>query len=97
MDERDEQLAFTVASVWRQERVSCPHPDIMRAYLSGALAEQASEFVTFHLQESKCPFCNAVAEDLKAIEKDVGSEQLEGLRDRLMRSTVAELRRATGG
>ena len=33
----DEILAFTVASVWREERVSCPHPDILQAFESGAL------------------------------------------------------------
>ena len=97
MRESEQDLAFTVASVWRQERVSCPHPDIMRAFLAGSLAEEASAFVEFHLRESQCPYCNAVCEDLKAIEEDAASEQLEDLRDRLMRSTVAEIRRASGG
>ena len=27
----DEALAFTVATVWREERVSCPHPDLVHA------------------------------------------------------------------
>lgn len=97
MTDKDEELAFTVASVWRQERVSCPHPDIMRAFLAGSLAEAASAFVEFHLRESQCPYCNAVAEDLKAVEDDAGKEQLQDLRDRLLRSTVAEIRRASGG
>ena len=37
--------AFTVASVWREERVSCPHPDILQAYDAGALPGGAAEFL----------------------------------------------------
>ncbi len=94
--DKEEDLAFTVATVWRDERVSCPHPDILRAFLSAALGEQASAFVEFHLSESQCPYCAAVLQDLKAAEEDAGREQLEDLRDRLMRSTVAELKKASG-
>ena len=96
MNDKAEELAFTVASVCRQERVSCPHPDILRAFLAGSLAEEASAFVEFHLRESQCPYCNAVSEELEAIEADAATGQLEDLRDRLMRSTVAEIRRASG-
>ena len=93
---KEEDLAFTVASVWREERVSCPHPDILRAFLSSALSEEAGAFVEFHLRESQCPYCSAVLEDMRAVEEDAGKEQLEDLRDRLMRSTVAELKKASG-
>ena len=47
----DEALFFTVATVWREERVSCPHQDILRAYGTGALEPGAMDFVRFHLQE----------------------------------------------
>lgn len=92
----DQGLLFDVATVWREERVSCPHPDILNAHLAGALDANASEFVAFHLTESECPYCNAVVEDLQAT--DVPQESgLEAARDRLLRSTMVELRRATGG
>ncbi len=42
---REEELAFTVATVWRDERVSCPHLDILRAWLGGALTGGAAGFV----------------------------------------------------
>jgi hypothetical protein len=92
----DEQLAFTVATVWREERVSCPHPDILHAYESGALTVGAREFLAFHLGESACPYCNSVLEDLRARQRDADEVRLSDLKDRLMRSTVSELRRKTG-
>jgi len=93
MSEAD-QLAFTVATVWREERVSCPHPDILKAYLAGSLDGGAREFLAFHLDESHCPYCNAVLADFEASESRVDREELEGLRERLLRSTVTALRGA---
>ena len=89
----DPHLSFTVASVWREERISCPHPDVLQSWHRGALQGGAAEFVAFHLDESQCPCCNAVVLDLKARDDEAGSPALEELRDRLLRSTVTELRR----
>lgn len=96
MADSDAFLTFTVATVWREQRVSCPHPDILRSYEAGALGKGASAFLRFHLQESECPYCNAVVEDLRAQQQDAEQGGLEDMKDRLMRSTVAALRRASG-
>ena len=97
MTERDrereaEKLLFTVASVWREERVSCPHPDVLRAWLGDSLAEGPAEFVAFHVRESQCPYCNAMLDEMR--DRDEGAEHspLDGLRERLHRSTIAALR-----
>lgn len=92
----EEELAFTVASVWREERVSCPHPDILRAFTESALEDGAMDFVRFHLEESQCPYCNAVLEDQRLSDEEAASPGLQDLRDKLMRSTVAALRQASG-
>ena len=94
---REAELAFTVANVWRDERVSCPHQDILKAWQAGSLDPQAGEFVAFHLDESQCPYCNAVLEDLRTGEREAAESGLEDLRDRLLRSTVAALKKASGG
>lgn len=93
--EREEDLLFTVATVWREERVSCPHPNVLTAYLAGSLPSEAEEFVRFHLRESQCPYCSAVIEDLQVTEREASQAGLEDMRQRLLRSTVAELRRAS--
>lgn len=90
----DPHLVFTVATVWREERISCPHPHLLQSWLQGGLAAEAAGFVQFHLRDSQCPYCNAVVEDLRAREDLARTPALEDLRDRLLRSTVAELRRS---
>lgn len=92
----DADLEFTVATVWRSERVSCPHPDLLKTHLAGGLEAGASEFIEFHLGTSECPYCNAVIDDLRAADEDAKKPKLEDLRERLMRSTVAALRDLRG-
>ncbi len=89
----DPALALTVAAVWRQERISCPHPHLLQSWLQGGLTGGADDFVQFHLRDSQCPYCNAVVEDLRVRDAAAASPQLEDLRDRLLRSTAVELRR----
>ena len=91
-----EELAFTVAAVWREERVSCPHPDLLQAYETRSLQDGALQFLDFHLNESECPYCNAVLGDLRARQSEAESTPLSGLKVRLFRPTVTELRRVSG-
>ena len=92
-EDPDDTLAFTVAAVWRQERISCPHPNVLQSWLQDGLPPGAAEFVEFHLRDSSCPYCNAIVEDLKARDDSAREPVLEDMRDRLLRSTVAALRR----
>jgi hypothetical protein len=88
----DAKRVFTVASVWREERISCPHRDILQSWCSGELESGAREFIQFHLRESQCPYCNAVVEDLERQDADARAGSLLDLRDKLLRSTAAALR-----
>ena len=88
----DDLMTFTVRSVWREERVSCPHPDILRAYDTRSLEPGAMEFLDFHLRECQCPYCNAVLEDLRISDEEASRRRLGDLKDRLLRSTAAALR-----
>jgi hypothetical protein len=92
--EIDAKLAFTVATVWREERISCPHPHLLQSWLQGGLDGGARAFLDFHLRDSKCPYCNAVVDDLRARDAAAQSPALADLRDRLLRSTVAALRQS---
>lgn len=97
MGPEDEELTLEVAVVWREERVSCPHPDVLRAFLAAGLDEDAAGFVAFHLQESQCPYCNATAEEIRAEAAEATTPKLEDLRKKLLRSTVAALKSQRGG
>ena len=92
----DEILTFTVGTVWREERVSCPHPDVLRAYVTASLEEGAMQFLKFHLEECECPYCNAALEDIRLSDEEAAKPQFVDMRDRLLRSTRAALKRASG-
>ncbi|MCA8975546.1 MAG: hypothetical protein KDC98_12560 [Planctomycetes bacterium] len=91
--EIDPHLSFTVATVWREERISCPHQHVLQSWLQGGLEGGAAEFVQFHLGESQCPYCNAIVDDLRTRDDEAKAPALEDLRDRLLRSTATEIRR----
>jgi hypothetical protein len=93
-DDELEALDLDVGRVWREERVSCPHVDILRAYQAQSLPAGAMEFIAFHLETSQCPYCNAALQDLQASEQAAAREVFTDLRDRLLRSTKTALRRA---
>jgi hypothetical protein len=95
-DTIDPKLAFTVASVWRRERITCPHPDLLQSWLRGALTGGARDFLDFHLRDSQCPYCTATVEELRARDDQAKRPVLEDLRDRLLRSTRAALHKPRG-
>lgn len=95
----EDALAFTVASVWREFRVSCPHPDVLRAARLGGLPEDAAAFVRFHLEESRCPFCSAVAQELDVLDQEAERSRdadVSAAQERVLRSTMTFLRRVDG-
>lgn len=92
---RDEEaLDLDVGRVWRLERVSCPHADVLRAYHTRSLSDGAMDYLRFHLETSRCPYCNSTLDELKAAEQAAGGAMLGDVRDRLLRSTRTALRRA---
>lgn len=95
--EGEDLVDLDVGRVWREERVSCPHIDILRAFLAQSLQEGAMDFVRFHLERSQCPYCNAVLAELQAHERANEREVFTDLRDRLLRSTRTALRRPGQG
>jgi hypothetical protein len=80
----DPTLAATVAAVWRQARVSCPHPDLLSSWLQGGVDGAAARFLAFHLGESDCPACNA------------GRPEVDAAGVRALRSTLTALRSQRG-
>jgi hypothetical protein len=90
---REAELEFTLGLVWREERISCPHRDILRAFVDESLPEGAMDYIRFHIQQCECPYCGAVVDDLRDDVKAPIRKQLEGVKDRLMRSTAMALKK----
>ena len=95
----EDALAFTIASVWREFRVSCPHPDVLRASRLGGLPGDAADFVRFHLEESRCPYCSAVSQELDILDQEAersADGDVSAAQERVLRSTMTFLRRVDG-
>lgn len=92
MSDEVQPLLWSVAAVWRRERVSCPHPQVLQSYHQAALPDGAMEFLRFHLDDAACAACNAALAAMAADEAAQAGHGLADLRDRLLRSTATALR-----
>ena len=93
-EERERVFEQNVAAIWREQRVSCPHPDILRAFLEGGLAEEAAGYLRFHLEEVRCPWCTVALQEMKAEGglPQVPAGELAAATERTLRSTIIHLR-----
>lgn len=85
-------LDIDVALVWKEGRVSCPARHWLARFASGALEEGPASFVRFHVEEARCPFCEANLDDLRELS---ARGELVPLLERVGRSTRAYLRSRT--
>lgn len=79
---------FDVKKTWQMGRVSCPARYWLARHISDNLKGGPEEFVEFHLEEMKCPWCTANIDDLKRADEDAVAPFLESLQQ----STVQYLR-----
>lgn len=95
--ERAERLMLTVGRVWREGRVSCPHPDLLRAHHDGSLSGGQADYIAWHVNEAECPYCMAWLDEIDASEKDAGErQQLDEIKERLLSSTMTFLESKRG-
>lgn len=84
----DGEVPMDVASVWSEDRVSCPARHWIARWISGTLAEGPREFVAFHVEEMGCEWCSANKDDLARRDE----EALEPLLVSVRASTAKLLR-----
>lgn len=56
----------TVGDIWRRHRLSCPTREELGSYLLGAMMDDQSDYIKFHLEQIGCRFCQSNFEDLSA-------------------------------
>lgn len=81
-------LDFDVSNAWQSGRVSCPARYWLARVLTGNLQAGPAEFVKFHLEEMRCPWCLANQDDLARAE----AAGLDPILERMQASTVQYLR-----
>lgn len=84
----DGDIPIDVATIWADERVSCPARHWIARSVAEALEEGPAEFVKLHVDEIGCEWCQANRDDLSR--KDEG--ELEPLLKSIEASTAQFLR-----
>jgi len=82
----------SVGEIWRRQRLSCTTREQLGSYLLGALDQQHSQYVDFHLQTIGCRFCQANLEDLRRQQQE-NAETVKTRRTKYFQSTAGHLRR----
>ncbi|MED6333928.1 MAG: sigma-70 family RNA polymerase sigma factor [Planctomycetota bacterium] len=82
------RLDLDVAKAWRTGRASCPARYWLARHDAKTLKEGPAAFVSFHLDETACPLCQANLDDLRRAR----DEDLDPLIERVQASTVQYLR-----
>ncbi len=56
----------SIGDIWRRHRLSCPSREALGSFLLGAMLDQNSQYIQFHVETLGCRYCQANLEDLKA-------------------------------
>jgi hypothetical protein len=67
--DQEDRGEHTAGAIWRRERISCPTRDQLGGYLLGAGDHELMEYISFHLDEIGCPYCQANLDDLRSKKK----------------------------
>ena len=66
--DQEDRGEHTVGAIWRRERVSCPTRDQLGGFLLGAGDPDLLDYISFHITEIGCPYCQANLDDLKKLQ-----------------------------
>jgi hypothetical protein len=81
-------LDMDVQEIWHERRVSCPARHWIARFVAANLEEGPTTFMRFHLDEMKCPWCQANRDDLAVPGREA---ELEPLLGKLEKSTLQYL------
>lgn len=87
-------LDVDVRDIWRDARLSCPGRHWLARHAAGTLEAGPAGFLAFHLDEMKCPWCQANHDDLTRRDKDA---ELDVVLERVRESTLRFLGRDSAG
>ncbi|MFN6160890.1 MAG: hypothetical protein ACK6DC_19230 [Planctomycetota bacterium] len=89
-----ESGVHSVGDIWRRHRLSCPTREELGSYLLGAMMEDASTYIRFHVEQIGCRYCQANLEDLQSANSaSATSATVRQRRDRFFQSSVGRVRK----
>jgi anti-sigma factor RsiW len=89
---RRDSGVISLGEIWRRHRLSCPTRQELGSYLLGVLADDAAQYVKFHIEVVGCRYCQANVADLKNQQAEAQSSA-EDRRRKYFQSSAGHLRR----
>ena len=82
----------SLGEIWRRHRLSCPTREQLGSYLLGVLADDAADYMRFHLDAVGCRYCASNAADLRTQQSAAEAEIVQRRRARYFQSSAGYLR-----
>jgi hypothetical protein len=82
----------SLGEIWRRHRLSCPTREQLGSYLLGVLADDAADYVRFHVETAGCRYCAASAADLREQQSAAEANAVQQRRQRYFQSSAGYLR-----
>jgi len=97
VSQRDSGM-HSLGDIWRRHRLSCPTREQLGSYLLGAMLEDASDYIKFHIEQIGCRYCQANLADLQAAQRSVQAPEPTAAerRQRIYQSSVGRIRSYPG-
>ena len=88
---RENAGLHSIGAIWRRARLSCPQRDELGQFVLGTLEPEAADYITFHLEEIGCRYCQANLADLQAATQQ--ADQGETRRRRYFQTSAGYLKK----
>lgn len=82
----------SLGEIWRRNRLTCLSREQLGSYLLGALDEDQSAYIKFHLEVVGCRFCQANHDDL-CREQEESGESARRRRSKYFQTSAGHLRK----
>jgi hypothetical protein len=82
----------SLGEIWRRQRLTCPTREQLGSHLLGALSDEHSDYIQFHIDTVGCRFCAANLADLQAQQAEA-AEQVARRRRKYFQSSAGYLRK----
>jgi len=97
ISQRDSGM-HSLGDIWRRHRLSCPTREQLGSYLLGAMLEDASQYIEFHIEKIGCRYCQANLEDLRIAQQSAKAAEPSAAerRKRIFNSSVGRMQSYPG-
>ena len=91
LHEEAEGLSISIGALWIKERISCPHEDILHAFIDGSLGAEEHRYIEFHTNDVGCPYCQSAIAEFGEESKGGTTDEIRSAMENSLRSSTSFL------